>query len=79
MIIKHRNMRDVCAQVLLETDDGESLVLKVIWINLLGTFDHPAPFVMGSSSRPAVQDLRIPKKNFSEDWVQYPKLSEVAK
>jgi hypothetical protein len=66
--IKHKNMRDVCAQVIEEQASGDVLNFKVCWINRLGTYDNPEPFPMGTARGLAIEEISITREEFAADW-----------
>lgn len=69
MRIQHKNMRDVAAEVLAELPSEEGRrVFRICWVNLLGTYDNPSPFPMGSHSRLAVEIIKIPADKFESEW-----------
>lgn len=70
--IKHKNMRDVCAQVLER--DFEPVTsrhkIKVLWFNLLGTYDHPQPFPIGVRNKLAIETIYLSDVEFTRDWLK---------
>jgi hypothetical protein len=70
-MIKHRLMRDVAAEVIEDLSVSQDVkVLKILWVNQLGTFDHPSPFPMGSSKQLAIETISIPTATFESDWIE---------
>ena len=68
--IKHKNNRDVCAQIIDRQFNFVTKThrFKICWINLLGTYDDPNPFPIGSSSRLAIETVEIPEEVFKNEW-----------
>ncbi len=61
---KHRNMRDVCIQIIDKAYHGNFWMLKGQWINIA----NGEPFPMGSSKRLAIETFFIPIETYNEEW-----------
>lgn len=70
MILKHKNMRDVAAQVWKKQGVNSYLVC---WVNLLGTYEHPHPFLMGKGSQLALETITIKDMG---DWQTFETLED---
>lgn len=64
-------MKDVCAEVLEHDTVGYFHIIKVWWINLLGTVDRPRPFHITSGRRAAIETIKITVKEFNKEWQEY--------
>lgn len=69
--IKHRAMKDVCMEILESRNvTQDSWELKILWINLLGTYWDRKPFPMGSGSRLAIEWLKIEREDWKTNWIE---------
>lgn len=70
IFLKHKNMKDVCAHVLEDLSEPGQLNkrFRVLWINILGTFNHPDPFPMGTKKSLAIEEIEIPLTKLKSDW-----------
>lgn len=64
MYAQHKNMRDVCMEILDQYDEGDSHCMTVLWWNIA----NGDPFPMAKGSRLAIEKLSLPKTGFSTDW-----------
>lgn len=71
--IKHREMKDVCCEILKQ--EGWKTYL-VAWWNLRGLLESKEPFLMGTTSRPCIEEIEITNK---EEWVAFANVNEAAK
>lgn len=65
---KHKNMRDVCFEILNKKSSGELWELSVVWINI--TQKEPFYLPGKKNGSYAIEKLCIPKDIYARDFVE---------